>query len=98
MRREIVFRLAARIEFDEAVAWYEGEKAGLGLALKTAVDHTLTAASQQPELFRRIHGPVRRAVLRRFPYSLHFMEEPARLVVLAVFHGSRDPRHLRERG
>jgi plasmid stabilization system protein ParE len=97
MNREIVFRRVARLEFDEAVTWYEVKRAGLGLEFKAAVDHTLTVASQQPELFRKVYGPVRRAVLRRFPYTLHFIEEPSRLVMLAVFHGSRDPDHLRER-
>ena len=97
MNREVVFRRVARMEFDEAVAWYEGERAGLGLEFKAAVDHTLTVASQQPELFRKVHGPIRRAVLRRFPYTLHFLDEPSRLVVLAVFHGSREPGHLRGR-
>ncbi len=74
-----------------------GEQPGLGMEFKAAVHHTLTVAVERPELFRKIRGPVRRAVLRRFPYTLHFMEEPSRLVVLAVFHGSRDPGHLRGR-
>ena len=94
MSREVVFRRVARSEFDEAVAWYEGERIGLGLEFKAAVDQTLVVAAERPELFRPIRGQVRRAVLRRFPYTLHFLGEPARLVVLAVFHGSRDPTHV----
>lgn len=97
MSREIVFRPVARLEFDEAVAWYEGERPGLGMEFKAAADHTLIVAAGQPELFRKTRGPARRAVLRRFPYAPYFIAEPARLTMLAVFHTARDPIHLRSR-
>jgi plasmid stabilization system protein ParE len=97
MNREVVFRRVARSEFDEAEAWYEGEQAGLGLEFKSAVDDLLALVAQQPMLFRRVRGPVRRAVLKRFPYTIHFLDEPLRIVVLAVFHAARDPGELRQR-
>ena len=97
MSRLIAFRSVARLEFDEAVAWYEKERNGLGLEFMVAVDQTLDTAARQPELFRKVRGPIRRAMLMRFPYTLHFIEEPNQLVVVAVFHGSRDPRQLRDR-
>ena len=48
-------------------------------------------------LFRQVRGPVRRAVLKRFPYTIHFLDEPGRIVVLAVYHAARDPGELRQR-
>ena len=97
MNREVVFRRVARSEYDEAEAWYEGEQAGLGLEFKSAVDGLLALVAQQPMLFRKVRGPVRRAVLKRFPYTIHFLDEPGRIVVLAVFHAARDPGELRQR-
>jgi hypothetical protein len=38
---------------------------------------------------------VRRAPLRRFPYSLFFVIENEALLVIACFHGSRDPARWR---
>jgi plasmid stabilization system protein ParE len=98
MIREVVFRRVARVEFDEAVAWYEAERAGLGLELKAVVDQTVAVIAEQPGLFRQVRGPIRRAVLKRFPYTLHFLEEGDRIVILAVFHASRDPHTLSGRG
>ena len=98
MKRAVVFRLVARNEYDEAVAWYEAERAGLGLEFKSAVDEALTLIASQPTLFRCVRGPVRRAVLKRFPYAVHFLDESDRIVVLAVFHAARDPRELQSRG
>ncbi|MBI5890495.1 MAG: hypothetical protein HZB47_07440 [Nitrosomonadales bacterium] len=34
---------------------------------------------------------IRRVVANRFAYSVYFRAEHHRIVVLAVFHGSRDP-------
>jgi plasmid stabilization system protein ParE len=98
MSREVVFRHVARSEYDEAVAWYEGERAGLGLEFKAAVDDALALVATQPALFRQVRGPVRRAVVKRFPYTIHFLDEPGRIVVVAVFHGGRDPSDLAHRG
>jgi hypothetical protein len=40
---------------------------------------------------------VRRAVLQRFPYSIYFMVEDDRIVVLAIFHARRSPSQLEDR-
>lgn len=97
MSRDLVFRLVARHEYDEAVAWYEGERVGLGLEFQSAVSEALDVIVRHPSLFRRVRGIVRRAVVRRFPYTIHFLEEENRIVVLAVFHTARDPGELRAR-
>jgi plasmid stabilization system protein ParE len=97
VKREIVFRPLAKLELDEAVDWYEKREAGLGCELKEAVDQLLARIAAAPEQFRTARGSVRRAVLRRFPYILYFLPEPRAVVVLAVFHGKRDPRQLEGR-
>ena len=91
MTQPVVFRRIARSEYDEAVGWYESKRAGLGLEFKSAVDDKLALIARQPTLFRQIRGPVRRAVLKRFPYTIHFLNEQDRIVVLAVFHAARGP-------
>lgn len=97
MRRAVVFRREARAEFFEAIAWYEGREPGLGRRFAKAVGQSLRHILDNPELNRRISGDVRRAVLRTFPYSIHYLTEPERLVVLAVFHASRNPKRLQSR-
>lgn len=45
----------------------------------------------QPQLYAVVHKGMRRVTAERFPYSVYFRAETRRVVVLAVFHGSRDP-------
>ena len=98
MSSSVLFRPLARIELDEAVDWYEARRRGLGLELLDEVNAALGRIVESPGRFRRVRGEVRRALLRRFPYALHFLVEADGIVVLAVFHVRRDPRHLEGRG
>ncbi|WP_324725983.1 type II toxin-antitoxin system RelE/ParE family toxin [Actomonas aquatica] len=97
MSRAVVFRREARLEFDEALIFYEEARQGLGLDFQQAVGESLSEAATHPTLFRKVRGPIRRIVLKRFPYTLNFVAEKDRIVVLAVFHARRDPRHLTTR-
>jgi hypothetical protein len=38
------------------------------------------------------HADIRRVPVRRFPYCVFYRVEPDRIVVLAIFHGRRNPR------
>ena len=98
MSLPVVFRPLARMELGEAMGWYEKQKQGLGVELKEAVDQMLARIAEAPGRFRPVRGEVRRALLPRFPYAIHFLPEPQAIVVLAVFHTKRDPRHLEGRG
>jgi hypothetical protein len=44
-----------------------------------------------PALYQIIDGEIRRAVMRRFPFGLFYVEEADRIVVLACLDLRRDP-------
>jgi len=75
-----------------AYGWYEEQRAGLGEEFLAAVDASFEAIEEFPEMFARVHGEIRRAVVSRFPYAVFYRIEPKRLVVLAVLHMARDPK------
>ncbi|MGQ0622559.1 MAG: type II toxin-antitoxin system RelE/ParE family toxin [Panacagrimonas sp.] len=91
MSLPVTFRRAARAEFIEAAAWYEAQRPNLGVEFIQEIDRCIALAAEQPQLFADIHKGVRRVTAARFPYSVYFRAEVHRIVVLAVFHGSRDP-------
>ena len=97
MSLPIVFRRVARIEMDEAIAWYEYQGAGLGLQFTKEIDTYLQRIADNPKQFPKTLGEIRRAVLHRFPYTIHFLDESSRIVVLAVFHVKRSPSVLEGR-
>jgi plasmid stabilization system protein ParE len=94
----VVFTQAAREELIEAQDWYEGEVTGLGSRFRHALDALAQRMSQNPRQFPVVCKNVRRALLRRFPYSLFFViEEDGGVLVIACFHASRDPAHWQKR-
>ena len=87
----VTFHRAASAEFIEASAWYESKRLGLALEFMAEIDRCVSLASEHPLQFAVVREDIRRVVAHRFPYSIYFRTEKDRIVVLAVFHGSRDP-------
>jgi plasmid stabilization system protein ParE len=86
------FRARAEAELDEAFSWYEAQLPGLGEAFLRSVDACMARIARHPEAYAQVHGPVRRASLRRFPYGVFYVVREDRIDVLAVYHGRRRPR------
>jgi plasmid stabilization system protein ParE len=55
------------------------------------IDQAIAKAAASPELYPIVFGDVRRTVARRFPFSVYFRVRRDSMVVLAVFHGRRNP-------
>jgi toxin ParE1/3/4 len=51
----------------------------------------LRRIAAQPRLHAAVYQDVRKAVVSRFPYIVLYREEPGEVVVISVFHTSRDP-------
>lgn len=82
---------------DDAIAWYESERPGIGIEFASEIASLLARIADTPKQFRKVRGDVRHALLRRFPYTIHFLLESNRIVVLAVFHAKRNPKRLEDR-
>jgi toxin ParE1/3/4 len=93
----VVWSPAAKAELYAAEQWYADLSTELAERFAQAVDDGLQNIAQYPLRFPVIHKGKRRAFVRRFPYSLIYMVEDARIVVIACFHGKRDPRRGQHR-
>jgi plasmid stabilization system protein ParE len=47
-------------------------------------------------LYQRVEDEIRRAILRRFPYSLFYVIEQDQVIVLACMHQHRKPKTREE--
>ena len=88
---KVVFRPAAVTELEDARLWYEARRPGLGDDFVDCIDLALLRVASEPLAHARVHGDIRRVLVRRFPYAIFHIAESDRVVVLAVFHASRDP-------
>jgi toxin ParE1/3/4 len=86
----------------EARAWYDNIRPPLGERFALAIEAAVEAIAGHPLQFPVVHQGRRRAGVRRFPYGIFFEIEERevqehRIVVLACFHGRRDPRRWQSR-
>lgn len=92
MIAKVRFKAAARADIEAASAWYEAQGTGLGAEFLRSVSSAAARISREPELYAHVRGPIRRAVLTRFPYALFYLAEGSQIVVLACLHHRRDPQ------
>lgn len=91
MTFSLSIRAGAARDIADAHAWYEAENEGLGSEFLDALQLVFSRVVGAPERFPIVRADVRRALLRRFPYSVYFRVVGCELRVLAVVHQSRNP-------
>jgi plasmid stabilization system protein ParE len=91
MTLRIVFRRAAKSEFEDAAVRYDEQRLGLGEEFTIEIEQAVARAADAPARYPIVFGGVRRTVTRRFPFSVYFRVRSDALVVPAVFHGRRNP-------
>ena len=95
--KELALHPKVRTDLFTAYDWYEQQRPGLGEDFLGCVKATLAAIRRAPQSYARVSDVTRRAVVRRFPYSVFFVVEADRLLVLGVLHSSRAPDTWRDR-
>ena len=82
----------------KAAAWYDEQQPGLGDAFFDELDAAIASLSENPLLCSVRFADVRCIRLRRFTdYGVFYLITGREIWVLAVHHGARHPRWLRER-
>jgi plasmid stabilization system protein ParE len=98
MKRGIIFAPLARLEFEDAAAWYEAQRPGLGEEFRIEVNATLQQVLKFPERFRLASSYTHKVALKKFhKYSIYYSIELDAINVASVFHGARNPAELRRR-
>jgi hypothetical protein len=101
MKRVVVDTNAAD-ELEAAARWYDLHHSGLGLEFLSEIDAAIERVRERPRAFGHVPGvrrelDVRRARVRRFPFTLVFIEMADEISVVAVAHDRRKPGYWKGR-
>ncbi len=91
MSLPVILEDDAQAELDEAFDWYDARSAERAAEFATSLEAVFTRIGAQPRAHAVVHKDVRRALVQGFPYCVYYFEEPQQVVVMSVFHTSRDP-------
>ena len=87
MTRQLILAPEAEAEIAEAASWYESRGRGLGPEFLRAVEAVLETVQRNPQQYQAVFRDLRRAPLRRFPFSVMYILSESEIVVLACIHG-----------
>jgi plasmid stabilization system protein ParE len=95
--RGLVVRPEVEAELPEAAEWYEVRAFGLAAEFLRAVDACMASVMRNPFQYPIVHEGKRRALVRRFPYSLIYVASEQKVLILACLHGRRHPMRWQQR-
>jgi plasmid stabilization system protein ParE len=82
---------AAEQELDEAVEWYRQQQEGLQMRFLVEFRSTIARIQAQPVIYQELRPGIRRALMRRFPYSVIYEISDDAMLILAIAHLHRRP-------
>ena len=97
MSRKLIVRPIAEEEMGEAKKWYSERSPEAGEKFARHIKQVIEEFLRHPKRFPIRLGDVREAPVPDFPYCIYYRDIPARIVVVAVYHQSRNPDNLASR-
>ena len=88
---------AAEAELEDAVAYYNAQRPGLGNEFAVEVDAAVRKIIGYPHAWQRVAGEARRCLLQRFEYGLVYKVRGDVATIYAVMHLKRRPGYWRKR-
>lgn len=87
----------AETEVDEAVAYFDAQREGLGDRFEQDLLYAVTFVQQHPLSGKKLTERVRKFRLRTFPYDLIYAVDADEIVIVAAAHHRRRPGYWRGR-
>jgi hypothetical protein len=91
------FLPAARLEFLAEIIYYNKEQPGLGIRFSAAIEEATARALAFPRAGSSSRANTRTVLVKDFPFSVVYREEPTGIVVFAVAPHSRRPFYWQSR-
>ena len=94
MGYELIILPGVELDTDEAILWYEKQQEGLGIRFYSLLLDKLEELKTIPQYYYFIYEEYRRITIDPFPYNIIYKIIGSRVLVLAVFHQSRNTEEL----
>jgi plasmid stabilization system protein ParE len=94
---KIIFSSLARMELEDAIAYYELEHSGLGINFKKEILKNVERIKKFPYAVALERGEIRKSLLHKFPYKILYSIEPDHIFIIALAHQHRKPDYWVDR-
>ena len=90
MEEKFRFDDGAQKDIREAFEWHESQSNGRGDKFLQALKYKLMQIEKKPESFSKFESEIRKTALKGFPYFIFYTTTPPFILVIAVWHFSRN--------
>jgi len=97
MNCRIFLRPEAEQDLYDAASWYETHRSELGHRFLDEALAAFASIAESPLQYPELRRGIRRKLLKRFPFAVFFRVNEGVIVIIAVMHGSRDPKKWKDR-
>ncbi|MCH7413415.1 type II toxin-antitoxin system RelE/ParE family toxin [Belliella sp. R4-6] len=96
---KIKFTSPAKLDIDEVIKWYDGQKKGLGRKFYNQLKSKVNYIQKYPYHCQLVHRDIRNVLVDKFPFQISFVIEELNkmIVVVAVTHTRRNPKNWKNR-
>jgi toxin ParE1/3/4 len=96
--KPVVFHREAEAELECSIAWYENHQEGVGVDFKDEVKAAIDRIKSNPSRHPRYKGgDLRRCRVKRFPFTIYFLELDEEIWLAAIAHDKRKPDYWASR-
>ena len=88
----------AENDFDESFEFYMSKSEKLADKFYGTIDDSLNKIAQNPKASTKFHKDTRKHVVPSFPFVIYYQIKQIVVRVIAIFHTSRNPDKLQDRG
>jgi mRNA-degrading endonuclease RelE of RelBE toxin-antitoxin system len=90
-RFKLIINPSAEVDIEVAKKWYEIQKENLGTEFIKEAENVLLQIKKNPYQFSKNMKNIRKAKVKRFPFSIFYTIHVKTIIVFAVFNNSRNP-------
>ncbi|MES0488571.1 MAG: type II toxin-antitoxin system RelE/ParE family toxin [Leptospirales bacterium] len=94
MSKPTRFKPKAEKDFESILNWYSEINSLVADKFCTEIDESLSIISQNPRIGASYKFKIRKYVLKNFPYIIFYVAETHEIIILAIFHGLRNPEQM----
>ncbi len=84
-------------ETENAIEWYQRRSEIASDNFKSAIKKAFEDISKSPFIYTVTYLDIHVYHLKKFPYSIFYLVENQSIIVLAIFHNSRNPNEWKKR-
>ena len=97
MTYSLFIRKEAEADIAETFQYYESCRENLGSDFILCIDESFSRIVKNPRQYKTIYKNIPRALVRRFPYGIYYVLMNKQIIVLAVLHARKNPKHWQAR-